>query len=102
MKTKVKILDSIAGLADPKPVELLDAKYQALRDGLRARKPKPVPEHKIEETIAQTKLADRYSEPILGFARDWSFRPGEEVLIDATLAEKWATAEICDLIAQSA
>jgi hypothetical protein len=98
MKIKVKMLDSIAGLADPKSTETLDAKYKTMIDGMKARKPKAVPDTVMEETIAQTKLRDRYGETPLGFPRDWSFRPGEEVLIDAELARKWEAAGICVLV----
>jgi len=98
MKSKVKMLDSIAGLADPKPTETLDEKYATMLRTMRARTPKPVPEAVIKETIAQTKLRDRYGEPMLGFPRDFSFRANEEVLIDAALAKKWEAAGMCIIL----
>ena len=98
MKRKVKMLDSVAGLADPKPIATLKEKYEKMNQTMRDRTPKPVPEAIISETIAQTKLRDRYGEPVLGFPRDFSFRPDEEVLIDSELAKKWEAAGTCVIL----
>jgi len=94
-RVKVKILDSIAGLADPRPKSMLDEKYAKIRHDLSTRRPKPAPAPIIEDTIATTKLRDRYGEPELGFARDWSFKPDQEVMIPESLAKKWEEAGIC-------
>ena len=96
MKARVKILDSIAGLADADTAKL-DAKYALIERDLRGRD-KPPTEKAIKERIAELKIADRYAEAPLGFKKDWSFKPGEEVLIEADLAKKWAAAEICQLL----
>src|ERR1700722_5633668 len=96
MKVRVKILDAIAGLADP-DVARLDLKYGKLEAGLRAQE-KPPQERAIRERIAVLKKSDRYDENPIGFKKDWAFKPGKEALIEEDLARKWADAEICALI----
>lgn len=97
-RVKVKMADSIAGLADPRPKAVLDARYDGIRKTMRARRPKPFPEMVIEETIAETKLRDRYGEQELGFARDWSFKPDQEVMIAESLARKWEDVGLCTIV----
>jgi hypothetical protein len=98
MKTKVKILVSIAGLGDPER-EALEKKYAAMRAWLEA---KGRSETFIEREIAEAKRLDRYDAPPSGFPRDWSYKPGEEVMIDAELARKWEAAGICTIVAPEA
>lgn len=91
-KKRVKFMESIAGLADPKPVSVLDEKYDKMRDQMRRPaqgREKGVSEYTINTVIAETKLRDRYGEKQVGFARDYSFKPGDEASIDAELADKW-------------
>jgi hypothetical protein len=99
-KTRVKILTSIAGLGDPKTVEVLDAEYAKLRAQLSAktRKPAPLSDAKIDEIIARQKPLDRYGKKGMGFARDWVFRPDQEALIPPALAEPWQEAGICIIL----
>ena len=94
-KVKVKILESIAGLADPDTAKL-DAKYETIRARLRGRD-KPPTEQAIKLHIEEMKRLDRYAEKPLGFKKEWSFRPSVEVMIEAALAEKWIEADICAL-----
>lgn len=103
-KTRVKILTSIACLGDPKPVAELDAEYAEVRAQLSAktRKPAPLSEAKIDEIIARQKQLDRYGKAGTGFPRDISFRPDQEALIDAELAEKWQESGICIILAAAA
>jgi hypothetical protein len=97
MKKRVKMLESIAGLADPKLKADLEAKYQRIREANRQRE-KPFSDRTVENQIAELKKRDRYGEPPLGFPRDWSFKPGDEVLINAELAEKWEDLGLCVVI----
>jgi hypothetical protein len=99
-KVRVKILDSIAGLADPRPRAALDEKYRKMQADMKSRRPKPVPDVVIEETIETTKKRDRYGEPELGFPRDWSFKPDQETMIGAEIAKKWEDAGICLILAE--
>ena len=66
------------------------------------RKPAPLSEAKIDEIIARQKLLDRYGKAGMGFARDFSFRPDQEALIPAELAEKWQESGICMILAAAA
>lgn len=95
-KVRVKVLDSIAGLADPDTAKL-EAKYDKIIAGLRGRE-KPPSEQQIRVHIEGLKKADRYHEKPIGFKKDWSFKQGDEVMVEKTLAEKWVEAEICLLI----
>jgi hypothetical protein len=93
-KTRVKFLDSIAGLGDPKPVEVLDGEYAKVRAEFKARKP-PMSDARIAEIIERRKAADRYGAAGMGFARDFSFKPDQEALIPAELARAWEEAGVC-------
>jgi hypothetical protein len=96
-KIAVEILDSIAGVADPKPRTELDAKYQAKRQSLRSKE-HPVSDATIDSIIDDMKKRDRYGERPLGFKRDWSFKPGDKVSIDEGLAANWEDAGICRIV----
>lgn len=100
-KVRVKMIDSIAGLADPKPRATLDEKYKKMQADMRGRRPKPVPEIVIEQTLEETKKRDRYGEAEIGFPRDWSFKPDQEVLINADLARKWEEVGLCVILQDS-
>lgn len=97
-KKRVKITDSFAILADPRPKAELDAKYEKMRATMKARRPKPVSEPTIDETIRVTKLRDRYGEPMYGFSRDRGFKPDQEMLLDAELAAKWEADGKCIIL----
>jgi hypothetical protein len=97
LKKRVKIADSIAVLADPKPTAELDAKYAKHRDALLARD-KPPSKATIDQEIKNLKLRDRYGEPAYGFKTDRGFKPDQEILIDATLAEKWEAVGMCVIL----
>lgn len=98
-KVKVKILDSIAGLKDPRSPSELDEKYRQQIQRMNKGRQKPFSEGFVEELVSDFKKHDRYGEKPLGFARDWSFKPGDEVMINADLAEKWQDAGICTILA---
>lgn len=97
MKKRVKITDSFAVLADPRPTRELDEKYAAIRAKLMERD-KPPSAATVNETIDTLKKRDRYGEPMLGFPRDRGFKPDQEVLISAELAEKWEAAGMCIIL----
>ena len=99
-KVRVKITDSFAVLADPRPKTELDAKYEAIRRKMIGRE-KPPSKATIDETINTLKKRDRYGEPMLGFVRDRGFRPDQEVLIDAVLARKWEDAGMCVVLEEA-
>lgn len=101
MKKKVKITESIAGLADPKSREELDQKYIAHRQKLLAVE-KPPSAHTVSTIIDEMKKRDRFGEKAIGFTRDWSFKPGDEVFINAELADKWEAAGICQILEDTA
>jgi hypothetical protein len=100
-KVKVKFLDSIACLADPKPRAVLDAKYDAIINELKNRE-KPPSSATIKNQIDEKKRADRYGEPMLGFTRDMAWKSGEEAFINAELAEKWQDCGTCLIIEEPA
>jgi hypothetical protein len=95
MKTKVKMLQSIAGLGDPDR-EALEKKYAAMRAWHEAKRRS---ESFIEREIAEAKRLDRYDAPPSGFPRDWSYKPGDEPMIDAHLAKNWEAAGNCTILA---
>jgi hypothetical protein len=103
MKKKVKFVTSISGLADPDR-EALDRQYakmleQAKDAAVKAnREFKPGP---VMLAIAERKKADRYDDVQRGFKRDFSFRPGDEALIPAAIAEAWQEQEICLIVEES-
>ena len=97
LKKRVKITDSIAVLADPKPTAELDAKYAKHREKLLARE-KPPSKATIDNEIAVLKKRDRYGEPVYGFKMDRGFKPDQEAVIDAALAEKWEASGACVII----
>jgi hypothetical protein len=99
-KVKVRIIDSIAGLADPKSKAELDAKYDKFSGDLR-NKDKPPSAGTIKMLIEEKKKADRYGDPSIGFPKDWSFKPKDEVMIEESLAVKWEDAGICVILDQS-
>ena len=88
---RVKFLDSIAGLGDPNKSRL-EERYERLRVTLKQQKRSPAG---IEEFINEQKIKDRYAEVPIGFAKDFSFKAGEEALIPAGIAEKWEACGIC-------
>lgn len=98
MKERVKILESIAGLADPKPPAELDEKYRKQIELMNQGREKPLSDHAVKTAIADMKKHDRYGERAIGFPRDWSFKPGDEIAIDADLAAKWEAAGICAIL----
>ena len=96
MKVRVKILDSIAGLADP-DTEKLNEKYEKIVSGLKGRD-KPPTDKQIENHINEFKKSDRYHEKPLGFKKDWAFKPGDEAFVEESLAKRWAESEICTIL----
>ncbi len=96
-KVKVKFSEPIAVLGDPKPTAVLNEKYKKFADDLLARE-KPPSASTIKYLIEQKKLADRYGEPMYGFARDMAWKAGDEAFINAELAEKWQDCGICMIL----
>lgn len=94
------MLVSIAGLGDANPADL-QRKYEAternmrsklrMRDGIKSR---IYSDEQIAAVVAEMKRKDA-AEPRRGFSSDFQFKPGDEPLIDAVLAEKWEAAGIC-------
>ena len=97
-KVKVKILDSIAGLADPKPQSVLDEKYRAKIEQMNKGREKPFSKFFTDQVIGQMKQHDRYGEKPIGFVRDWSFKPGDEPMIEESLAKAWEDSGICTIL----
>jgi hypothetical protein len=100
MKKKVKFLVSIAGLADP-DIPKLDARYKRVREvmsGQRTMGGRRLPEDAIAKQITEEKRRDRYDAPPIGFKQDWSFKPDQEAMIDAELAQKWEEAGYCVIL----
>lgn len=96
-RVKVKFAEPIAVLADPKPKDVLDQKYKTFEDNLKSRE-KPPSAGTIRALIEEKKLADRYSEKPLGFARDMAWKIGDEAMINEELARKWQDAGICNIV----
>lgn len=104
MKKRVKFLDSVAGLADPRPKAELDKKYQQLREKMETPpegSDTGAPKRAIDAAIADAKKRDRYDDPRWGFPRDYVFKSGDEVMIDAKLAEHWEADGRCTIIEQA-
>lgn len=97
-KIKVKILQSIAGMGDPRPKEELDVKYaRAIQQMNRGRRNKLSDEY-ITELLTGWKQTDRYGEKPLGFATDFAFKPGDEPMIQEDLARKWEDSGVCVIV----
>lgn len=100
MTTKIKLLTSIAGLGDPDRAKL-DAKYVRLSASMQAEvdfRGKKRSTESIAAAVAEEKRKDRYDEKPIGFKTDWSFRSGDEAVIDSELAKKWADSGICIIL----
>lgn len=93
-KLRVKMQVSIAGIGDPSPA-MLSKKYQLIEADLKRRKQG---REVIEEAVALAKAKDA-AEPRRGFAQDFSFKPGDEVLLEAYVARKWEASGICVILA---
>jgi hypothetical protein len=97
-KLKVKFNESIAGLADPKPTAELDKKYQDKIASMGKGRPRPFSEAFTKQLIDQMKAHDRYGEKPLGFHGDFTFKIGDEAMIDAELARKWEANGTCSIL----
>ena len=104
MKKRVKILQPIAGAGDPSPAEL-ERKYARIRGEQVARSKaaqaagKPgVTEQQIESVVNEEKRRDATIPRVSGFIGPFSFKPGDEVSIDAELADKWEACGICSIL----
>lgn len=95
MKIRVKMLDSIAGLADPKSNQDLDRKHEAAMQQMNKGREKAFSREFTERQIADMRKRDRYGEKPLGFPRDWSFKTNDEPMINEELARKWEEAGLC-------
>ena len=101
---KVKFLQSIAGLGDMQP-EQAARKYARIERDLRSVMKKDSAgnsiqvntEENIRATIDREKAKDAL-EPHRGFKQDYSFKAGDEVMIESTVADKWEAAGICTVI----
>lgn len=99
-KVKVKILEPIAGLGDPKPVTELDRKYERKIAEMNKGRREQLSRTFTEELIASWKLQDRYGEKPLGFPRDFGYKVGDEPMISEDLAQKWEDSGICTILAE--
>lgn len=97
MRKKVKILQSIAGLGDPSQA-VLERKYAQMTAELEGRK-KPPSAAAIEAVISAERKKDQQAVRT-GFLQDWSFKPDQEVMINAELAEKWEESGICLILGE--
>jgi hypothetical protein len=97
-KVKVKMLESIAGLADPRPRNELDEKYRKKIEQMNRGRQKPFSDEFTNNMLKDMKERDRYGEKPLGFPRDWSFKPGDEPMIEQSLAEKWEDGGVCLIV----
>ena len=104
MKKRVKILQSISGTGDPSPGELqrkYDTMRRTLQDAARAARNMGRPgrsDGEIEALVAEEKRKDDAIPRVAGFTHPFSFKPGDEVSIDAELAEKWETCGLCMIL----
>ncbi|HLK64730.1 MAG TPA: hypothetical protein VKU19_14895 [Bryobacteraceae bacterium] len=100
-RVRVKFLDSIAGLRDPRPEEL-EARYKRLgADMARQRRPDGLGASYSASAIAQAIEEERRRDAAavpLGFTKDWCFKMGEEGLVNQVIAEEWEAAGICIII----
>ena len=104
MKKRVRILTSIAGLADP-DTAALDKKYQKIADRMAARAAEAnatLKPETIKAVIADHKKADRYNDVKRGFKADFSFPPGAEVSLPASVADAWEEAGLCTILDEPA
>jgi len=104
MKKKVKILvESIAGLGDAQP-DAVARKYAKIEREMRSKarlnngiKVSIYTEDQIRSAVDAERRKDD-AEPRRGFTQDFSFKRGDEPLIDSELAEKWEAAGICAIL----
>jgi hypothetical protein len=98
-RVRVKFTDSIAGLRDPTPA-VLSAKYSKLAADMKAERNGKNPmwsEMQIQDAAEKTRQADA---AVLrtGFAKDWSFKPGDEAMVNQAVAEEWEAAGVCTVL----
>jgi hypothetical protein len=91
----VRFLEAVSVIADPRPKALLDARYNVYRHRASTQA-RPRSHESIEASIAAMKKADRYGEPMLGFPRTRTFKPGNLVAIPDEIAEKWQRCGYCE------
>lgn len=94
-KIKVRIIEPIAGLADPRSTSELDEKYRRHVEAINKGRQVPFSRGYVDDLIGRFKAHDRYGEKPIGFPRDWVFKAGDEVYINPELAEKWQESGIC-------
>jgi hypothetical protein len=90
---KVKMLDSVSGLGDPSPT-VLEKKYHLMTLEMQGLKKAP---HLIDDVIEAEKKRDAAAART-GFPTDYSFKPGETVLIPAAVAGNWQDSGRCVIL----
>jgi hypothetical protein len=100
------MLVSVAGLGDVQPAALA-AKYAKTEKDMRAKarmnngvRVSIYSEDQIAAAVDAEKRKDAAA-PNRGFTQDFSFKTGDEPLIDAMIADKWEAAGICVAIQES-
>lgn len=100
MKKKVKFTESWAHLADPNATAL-EAKYKGILEaatkGVREEDHPKALAH-ARRRIADMKESDRYGQKPVGFTRDVRFKPGDEALLNADLADKLAESGLAMIL----
>jgi hypothetical protein len=96
-KLKVRFLQSIAGLADPAPREVLDARYAQRRRTLESDERRRSPEY-IDKVIEALKRGDRYGDVRRGFTMPFAYKQGDIASIPAEIARNWVASEICEFV----
>ncbi len=100
-KVKVRILQSIAGMGDPKPKEELELKYEKKIAELNKGRRKPFDDVTVRLLKEEWRLSDRAGEKPLGFSGDFSFKPGDEPMLLEDLAKKWEESGTCVIIRET-
>jgi len=104
MKKRVKILQSIAGTGDPSK-EDLERKYTRIRSEaiVRSNAAKQIgkpgkTEAEIDSLVNEEKKRDAAIPRLSGHIGQFAYKPGDEVALDAELAEKWEACGVCTLL----
>jgi hypothetical protein len=98
-RVRVRFLDSIAGAGDPVPAQL-EEKYRNMSDELlkmKEGKMKKYTEQQVRVLVDDERKRDA---AIIrsGFAKQFSFKVGDEATVNVEIAKHWEDASICSIL----
>ena len=99
-RVTVKFLDSIAGLRDPSPA-VLEAKYKHLAESLgKEKEGSKLPKYSKFQIEAAVEAERKRDEAVIriGFTKDWSFKVGDEALVNVAAAEAMEASGVVAIV----